>query len=414
LLARGLAVLLLAGIAAVNVSYWQDPPYWRRWWILMTNLAPDHMDFRPTLGIGGGLTRALPTARPDGLTIDPRSLRAAERYAADFDSYALIVIHWDVVQTEWYRDGWHRERLTQSQSMMKTIAAIAVGLAIEDGSIGSVDEPVSRYLPEWLDDPRGAISVRDFLTMSTGLAQYRFTLNPWAGDSAFRLLNASDRTAVLLSTPLVSSPGTTFDYNDVDAALIGLVVQRATGIPWPDYLDRRLWQPMGGAPAEVWLDRAGEGSLAMTACCMLASAPDWARIGLLLKDRGMVAGKHVVPAGWIDAMTQPSRHYAGYGYFTWLGTGIGERGRDPGEPETFQAEDFLADDVFMLIGRGGQRVYVSRDSDLVIVRLGPHNGMEPLNPGWDNSRLFNIIAGGIKRTAGSGGESAGVMRRDLR
>jgi CubicO group peptidase (beta-lactamase class C family) len=136
----------------------------------------------------------------------------------------------------------------------------------------------------------------------------------------------------------------------------------------------------------------------MTACCMLAPAMDWVRVGLLMKDRGMVRGVPVLPAEWIDAMITPSPAFTGYGYFTWLGAGMGDKRLRADDRERPQTEPFLAPDIFMLLGRGGQRVYVSRALDLVIVRLGPHNGMEPLKAGWDNSRLPNIIVRGLKGT----------------
>ena len=386
---------LLVGGGVVSGSYWQDPPFWRRWWIILTHLSPDHMDFRPTAEIGGGPVLDLPVAEPDGLSVVPAALREAERYAAAFDSYALIVVHRGIVQTEWYAPGWDRNRLTQSQSMMKTLAGLSLGAAIAGGYIKSVDEPVANYLPEWAGDPRGAIRLRDLLQMTSGLAQARFTLNPLAGDSAFRFLNSSDRAAIYLRTPAVMPPAREFDYNDLDAALVGLMVQRATGRPWASWLDQQIWRPMGGQRAAVWLDREGAGSTAMTACCMLAPAMDWVRVGLLMKDRGLVRGVQVLPAEWIDAMTTPSPLYPGYGYFTWLGAGMGDKRLRNDDRERPQGEPFLASDLFMLLGRGGQRVYVSRALDLVIVRLGPHNGMEPLKAGWDNSRLPNIVTRGI-------------------
>jgi CubicO group peptidase (beta-lactamase class C family) len=279
--------------------------------------------------------------------------------------------------------------------MMKTLAGLTLGAAIAGGYIKSVDEPVATYLPEWAGDPRGAIRLRDLLQMTSGLAQARFTLNPLAGDSAFRFLNSSDRAAIYLRTPSVMPPAREFDYNDLDAALVGLIVQRATGRPWASWLDQKIWRPMGGQRAAVWLDREGEGSTAMTACCMLAPAMDWVRVGVLMKDRGLVRGVQVLPAEWIDAMTTPSPLYPGYGYFTWLGAGMGDKRLREDDRERPQGEPFLASDLFLLLGRGGQRVYVSRALDLVIVRLGPHNGMEPLKAGWDNSRLPNIVTRGI-------------------
>jgi CubicO group peptidase (beta-lactamase class C family) len=330
------------------------------------------------------------------LSIAPEALRAAERYAAEFDSYALIVVHRGRVQTEWYRSDWNRARLTQSQSMMKTLAAMALGVAVADGFVASVEDPVSKYLPEWANEPRGAIKVRELLQMASGLAQARFTLNPFVEDSAFRFLNSSDRAAVYLRTAAVAPPGAEFDYNDLDAALIGLITQRATGQPWAKWFDAKVWRPIGGSEAAVWLDRESAGHTAMTACCMLAPALDWVRVGQLLKDRGQSGGRQVLPAAWVDAMLEPSPNYSGYGYFTWLGAGMTGAELRPDDRERPQSEPFLAADAFMLLGRGGQRVYVSRALDLIVVRLGPHNGMQPLKAGWDNSRLMNLVVRGIQ------------------
>jgi CubicO group peptidase (beta-lactamase class C family) len=213
-------------------------------------------------------------------------------------------VHRGVVQTEWYGPGWDRDRLTQSQSMMKTVTALMVGLAIEDGFIGSVADPISIYVPEWRGDPRGDITVENLLQMSSGLAQYEFSLNPFAQDTAFRFLNSGDRVSVILGTALEWQPGSKFDYNDINAALAGLLVERAVGSSYAEYVQKRLWNPLGGQHMELWLDR--EDGLAMTACCLLGSPIDWAKIGLLMLDGGHLNGKQIVPEEWISAMIEPS------------------------------------------------------------------------------------------------------------
>jgi CubicO group peptidase (beta-lactamase class C family) len=116
----------------------------------------------------------------------------------------------------------------------------------------------------------------------------------------------------------------------------------------------------------------------------------------MLKDGGVLDGEQVVPAEWIEQMIRPSERDRSYGLFTWLGAGLTETVPDPTKIETQQTEPFLAADAFMLLGLGGQRVYISRALDLVVVRLGPFSGYAPLKAGWDNSRLFNIVARGIK------------------
>lgn len=388
----GVAWLLLAGFAYLNVDYWRDPPYWRRWWDTMTHLEPDYLNLAPLEEVSGGEGTALPVAGAGERTVGEQALREAERYAAAFDSFALVVVHRGRVQSEWYRQDWTAQRPTQSQSMHKTVVALMVGAAIEDGYIGSVDDPVGRYLAEWSGDRRGRITLRNLLEMSSGLARYEFSLNPFAERAAFRFLFSGERDPVLLATPLAWEPGSRFEYNDVNAALAGRVVERASGRRYAEYLAARLWAPLGNPPARVWLDR--EGGAAMTACCLLAPAMAWARLGVLLEQEGVIDGRRVLPSAWIGAMITPSARNAGYGLFTWIGAGI-DASALPSDTEIRRSEPYAAPDLFMLLGHGGQRVYVSRALDLVVVRLGPFNGYEPLKPGWDNARLFNLVARGL-------------------
>lgn len=389
-LAAGL--LLVAGFAWLNVDYWRDPAYWRRWWDTMTHMQPDYLNLAPLAEVAAAPAPPLPVAAPGAHTVGEAALREAEAYAARFDSFALIVVHRGVVQSEWYRPGWAPERLTQSQSMMKTVTALMVGAAIADGHVKTADDPVGDYLPEWAGDPRGRITIRNLMNMSSGLGHYEFSLNPFRGDSAFRFLFSAEREAVALATALEWAPGSRFDYNDVDAQLAGMVVARASGRPYAQYLSAKLWDAVGGAPAQVWLDR--DGGNAMTACCLLAPAMSWARLGVMLEQGGVLDGRQVFPAEWIDEMVRPSAVNPGYGLFTWLAAGL-DPSALPDSAEIRQSEPYAAPDLFMLLGHGGQRVYVSRALDLVVVRLGPFNGYEPLKAGWDNARLFNVVARGI-------------------
>jgi len=336
----------------------------------------------------------IPVADNDLLTIAPQALRAAEAYAAEMDSFGLVVVHRGLVQTEWYAPGWNRDRLTQSQSMNKTVSALMMGFAIADGFVSSTADMVGAYLSEWRDDPRGEITIENLLVMSSGLSQSRFTLNPFAADSSFRFLFSRERAPVVLDTRLEWGPGSKFDYNDINAQLVGMIVERAAGKPYVEYLQEKLWQPLGGQHAEFWLDQ--EEGLAMTACCLLGSPVDWAKIGLMMKDGGRFNNHQIIPEQWIERMITPSGKFSGYGYLTWLGAGVMDDSPDTVEVERNQSERFLARDMFYLSGYGGQRVYVSRDEDLVIVRLGPFAGMQPLNPGWDNAYLLNTIIRGIR------------------
>lgn len=388
-----LGLLLIGGFIYLNIHYWQDPIFWHRWWDVMTHSDPAHMNFSPTVSVESDAIFELPVADETTLTVSPEALRAVEEFAAEFDSFGLVVVHRGVVQTEWYGPGWDRDRLTQSQSMIKTVTAIMIGLAIEDGFVGSVDDRIGNYLDEWRDDPRGDITIENLLFMSSGLAQYRFSLNPFATDTAFRFLYSRDRAPVVLGTALEWEPGSKFDYNDINAQLAGMVVERAVGRPYAEYLQERFWNPLGGQHAEFWLDH--EDGLVMTACCLLGSPADWAKIGVMMLNGGRIDGRQVVPEQWIERMIEPSPHYAGYGYLTWLVKGLMAEGQGKESVERNMTEPFLSVGMFNLSGYGGQRVYVDRENELVVVRLGPYSGMQPLKPHWDNAFLPNTIVRGI-------------------
>jgi CubicO group peptidase (beta-lactamase class C family) len=264
---------------------------------------------------------------------------------------------------------------------------------MRDGAIQSVDDPVGNYIEEWKDDPRGQITLRQVMMMTSGLHNYGFGLNPFS--NSFRWLFAGDTTPIILDTPLDGKPGTVFDYNDINAELLGLIIERATGRRYADYLNEKLWQPLGNRRAKLWLDH--EGGHVHTSCCLLASAMDWAHVGLLLQDKGTIFGKRIVNEAWIDEMLTPSPTGDWYGYQIWLGYSSAPPPQGFPNSGNARTEPFLARDTFYASGYGAQRVYVVPSEELVIVRLGPASGRKPLKDGWDDSYLVNTIMRGLTR-----------------
>lgn len=395
--------VLLALFFIQNILYWQDPVYWRRYYVSFFHMGNVGMDFfKPYVVIGSEKATALPAALPGSKTISSTALEDMVSYAESFDSFALIVVQGGEVQLEWYNHGHQHNSLTQSQSMHKTLQAALVGAAIADGFIASVDEPIATYLPEWQNDTRGEITIHQLLTMASGLEQYGFSLSPFS--KSFSWLYASDRAPILFATRQLETPGLSFDYNDINAQLLGIIVSRASAKNYADYLNEKLWQPLGAETSRIWLDH--EGGMAMSACCLLSPAMNWARVGLLLKDEGRFNGRRLLPSEWVNAMITPNGLTPHYGLQTWLASDIpNPRGDSSGFASS---EAFLADDIVMLAGYGGQRVYISRQKDLVIVRMGPSAGPRPLKKGWDNARLVNTAISGMQ---GNGDEASSRIAR---
>ncbi|QFU76603.1 class C beta-lactamase-related serine hydrolase [Halioglobus maricola] len=385
---------VLATVAFLAWDFYSAPVFWKRMAATFSasgkGAYSEVFDNREVVR-GAPEERDLPVA-PSGLaSISGDALADMVEYAAYFDSFSLLVLHRGQVQLEWYRDDYSAASLTQSQSMHKSIQALLIGQALAEGLIASIDDPVGKYLSEWRDDPRGDITINELLQMSSGLESFSGGFNPW-GD-AFRWLYADDTRAATLAFGQSGAAGEQFDYNDLNAQLLGLVLSEATGERYADYLSRVLWQPLGNSDAQVWLDRPG--GEAMHACCLLATTRDWARLGQLLLQEGQWDGEAVLDAQWIQRAATPSPHTPHYGFQIWLASNVQANPRKTGYQ---RKADWLDPATFYFSGYGAQRVYVSPNYDLVIVRTGPAAGYFPkIIEEWDNSFLVNRAIQGLQQ-----------------
>jgi CubicO group peptidase (beta-lactamase class C family) len=366
----------LQTLVAHRTAWWRDRDH-----------ALDIADMGPLETVRGAPGEPLQAARPGAGSIRPAALDAAIAYVAPLHTQSLLVWQGGALQLEWYGAGYDRTSTSSPASMMKPVLALAIGAAVAGGRIRSVDDPVSAYLTEWAGEPRGAITVRQLLQMTSGLLKDGpATTDPRGAE----LMLGVRMEEVLLQTPLVRPPGEVFEYNNTNSALLGLILQRATGRRYADWLSHAVWRPIGASDAAVWLDRP-EG-LARTACCLVATGRDWLRLGLLIKDHGKVGGRQVIDGGWIDAMTAPSPINANFGYQIWRASPYAPmRGYGGGGSAVPASEPFVADDMVYFDGAIGQRVYISPRRDLVIVRIGR------AAPSWDDAALPNIIVRGLVR-----------------
>jgi CubicO group peptidase (beta-lactamase class C family) len=317
--------------------------------------------------------------------LSPAAADAAAAYAEARGRGALLVWHRGALVLDRRFGGAAPDERFDSLSMHKTLVALLIGRAIAEGRIAGIDEPVGTYIPEWAGDPRGAIRIVDLLTMSGGVERQRLSPQP-PYNLETRMLFGDDVWGHALARGQAQAPGVSFHYNNVETQLLGIVLERATGVRYADYLSTRLWRPIGASDAGLWGDANGK---VRTYCCMMATAQDWVRVGRLFLDEGRSGGRRVIPADWMRAASAPSRLNPGYGYQLWRGVGTDEGRADGVGSRLKRAEPFTIDDLVMLFGFGGQRTYVSRRCDLVIVRIGAQT------QDWDDSVLPNTIIGGL-------------------
>lgn len=292
--------------------------------------------------------------------------------ARDFDGFlrrtgtrAFLILHDDRLVYERYFDGADRQSRHTSFSVAKSFLSTLIGIAIDEGLIGGVTDPVTEYVPELVDRDRRfeLITLRDLLAMSSGLRYQEQDLPvPW-GDDINTYYGVDLRALALEDTEILGSPGEEWLYNNYNPMLLGMVIERATGMSVSEYMSTRLWIPLGAEYDATWsLDSDASGFEKMESG-FNATAIDYARFGRLFLHEGESNGTRVVSRDWVreataaDVTTDPAGHYQ---YFWWIDTQRLDR--------------------YYALGNFGQYVYVAPDADAVIVRLGRDWGVE--NDTW--------------------------------
>ena len=351
-LIAGSVLLCLALLALLAGRYL--PPRWA----LALHLGPAREL------VAGGNSAPAPRVTPDSEQLDAAVLEAAARYAGEHRSLALIVSRHEHIVFERYWGGSGFDTLADAQSFTRLLAALAAGAAFSHRLIGWPDEPVSAFIGEWRADPRGEITVRDLLQMSSGLAA-----SPDAGAT-------HDLPAALLSTRLARTPGLTRSEQASDPQLLALVIERASRERYASYLSQALWRRIGAADAWLTLDHAG--GTARADCCMLAHQGDWIRIGQLLLRDGNYRGDEVIRPGWVMLMRTPARSDPQYGAYL--------RVRWP--PAATGREAPAARDLFAVAGAGGNRLWLVPSLQLAILCTGSEAGRDAA---WDDNHLPNLV-----------------------
>jgi CubicO group peptidase (beta-lactamase class C family) len=284
-----------------------------------------------------------------------------EGYLQESGTTAFLVIHDNELVYERYFNGYDETSIQTSFSMAKSFASALVGIAIEEGHIESVDEPITNYIPELLEkDGRfKSITIRHLLTMSSGIKYEEGGDLPWSEEADdTKTYYATDLRELALNCRIEGEPGEDFEYNNYNPLLVGIILERATGMPVSRYMEEKLWKPVGMEADGSWsLDSTSSGFEKMESG-VNARARDFARFGMLFAKDGNWEGEQLISQGWVeestrpDATTDPSLDYQ---YFWWVDTPDGKN-------------------HFSARGNYGQYIYVAPEKDLVIVRLGKEEG----------------------------------------
>ena len=281
---------------------------------------------------------------------------------SDFDNYlednktvAFLIIRNDSLLYEKYFNKYEAESIVPSFSMAKSITSLLIGCAIDDGFIQSVDEPVSKYVPELKEAGFDEVKISHVLNMTAGIDIDESYINPF-GHAAAIYYGRKLRKQVF-KYDLKEQPGNEFEYTSGTTQLLGLILERALKDEQTitEYFNQKIWQPLEMEYDGSWsIDKKKDG-MEKTFCCINARARDYAKIGRLMLNKGNWNGQQIVSKDWVEHSTKIDTTNGSVSYYQnqwWI----------------------ISENEYMAQGILGQYIYVNHEKNIVIIRLGKKRG----------------------------------------
>ena len=348
-------------------------------------------DFDPVAGAEN--YQPLPTAAADAF--DSNALELARQYAEKHNTTAFMVWHKGRLVDASYFGNTNADSLITSYSLAKPVSVIAVGRAIAEGYIPSLDTLASDYIIEWKGTDKEDITIAHFLSMSSGLLPQAITPEPQhVLNRAY--LHPRHTEVIIHEYPRVADAGSIYEYSNANGEIIAPIIERATGKRYADWVSEEIIKPLGAAGGKVWVNRPG--GTAHSGCCILLPSETFLRLGLLYLNDGIWDGTRLLPAGFVKRITTPNPLNPQSGMGIYIGADYLERrgyanpDKIPDKYKILHTEPYLADDLVLFDGNRNQVVYIIPSKDLVILRVG---GAGLKDPEWDNSYLPNVLLRGL-------------------
>lgn len=287
------------------------------------------------------------------ITMDDETLPFNE-FLPKRKTVAFMVIRRDSILYEDYFAGYTESDWIASFSMAKSYVSALVGIAVHEGFIKSVQDPITDYIPELKKNGLEDVTVRHVLQMTTGIHHAENYFNPFAGVA--KSYYGKNLRKQVLRLKQENEAGLKFHYQSINTQLLGEIVVRATGRTLTDYMQEKLWTPMAMEYPASWSIDQKKNGIEKAFCGINATTRDFAKFGRLYLNQGNWNGKQLIPAEWVAESTKVDEEdgaWTGYQYQWWL----------PSEEGDFTAQ-----------GHMGQFIYVNPEKELIMVRLGKNYG----------------------------------------
>ncbi len=285
---------------------------------------------------------------------------------------SFAIIRNDSILYEYYANNYSSQKNVSSFSIAKAYITMLTGIAINDGLIKNINQPITDFITEWKDKPGySLITVKDLLRHTSGL---KFTENPFNPNSdQLQFYYGTQLRKNILASKIYEPPGLHFDYESENTCLLGIILERVTGKTLSTYLQKKIWSQIGTEAPALWnTDRSDSNAIEKAFCCLNAHTLDFAKFARLLLNKGSWNGKQIIPVGWIDEATKRTNEAGGkltYGF----NMGIG--------PAAYNS--------FYPVGLYGQWLYIYPKKNLIIVRFG--NADIRYNPNYWKEIMLQLI-----------------------
>ena len=296
---------------------------------------------------------------PNSFVYESRSVDVNE-YLDRTDVSALLILKDGKIRYENYWLTGGREVKWISMSVGKSFVSALIGIALDQGHIKSIQDPVTIYVPQLKDSAYDGVSIKDILQMSSGASWNEDYGDPNSDINRsvriFALGGSLDEFAASLTNE--NEPGTFNRYNSTDTQVLGMLLREATGTSITEFMQEMLWDPIGAEDNAYWLLDSENMEVAYGG--LNATARDYAKLGELYRLRGRMNNKQIIPEKWVDESVRPdaphlmpgenpmSDYPLGYGYQWWIPDESGD---------------------YMAIGVYNQFIYVSPKNNSVVVQL---------------------------------------------
>jgi CubicO group peptidase (beta-lactamase class C family) len=309
--------------------------------------------------------------------VDSDALYRVYEYAstASFNTNGLLIIKDGYIIGEAYLNGYSENDRFPSYSVAKSFLSALIGIAVDEGYIDSIDDFAYKYFIEWqtegIDQRKKLITVRHLLQMSSGILWNEDYNNET--NSIVQMAESGDFLTFMLNQPMESNPGTFWEYNTGNSALLSGLIQRTTGMNAFQYGMIKMFQTIGIPGIEWGEDDAG---LTIGGWGINATLREYAKFGYLFLRNGLWENEQIVPEEWVTISTTPiSSNIQYYCLHWWKITGL---------------EDFnLATGVYAAKGIHGQLIYVIPDYNMLAVKTG--NDPDPVFQGWNEAEFISLI-----------------------